>query len=1233
MAADMSTLVIEVDSRGVTRARNELGQFVAMGDRSATAADKVSSAWGKFSGVLAGLGLGLVARELVQVADTMSLLDARLKMSTKSSAEFIAAQTDIYRIAQKNNVGIKETTELYVKLSDPIRALGGSTKEVAAISESFAASLRVGGASAQEASAATRQFAQAMASGVLRGDEFNSIAEASPRFMKAMADGIGVPTGALRKMAEEGKLTADVVGNALVGGLAKLQAESASMPDTVGGAFQRLNNDIATTIGKFNEATGATLSLASGIGVVADIAGRLSSVMSASLADGVTKAGDSFDFLSASIRVVGTVFETLMVLGLNVSFVLKGVGREIGGIGAQLAALATGDFKAFSAIRQEMISDSDAARAALDRETSSIVGMTDKALQARDIVKGFSLSQAEASNEMARLTAKTNAAASSYAKLKSTIADSGKAAKPIKATEDPAYKEAMRAAQLRQELRIRENDQIAAFYREQQDLQIKEVAKLRAAAESINDRAEAQENANKTFGKGKAALEELTLAQLEQNKATVMASDVVLPGVIDAIEQQIAAQKRLISATSTGEMLEAEKKRMDDMKEEWKKTTESINNSLTDALLRGFESGKGFAENLRDTLKNMFKTLVLKPVISAVVNPVSQGISSLFSGGGGGAGGGLGGLGGIGSALGSLGSMFGGLGGVTAGFQGATLAAGLAGPTTVGATGLTGLGASLGAGFGALGTAMPYLGAALALYSLTKHKKTPHLGSAVNASGGVATTDMTDYLAGNYNAESDQALRYLTLGSTGSLNKLSGMFGGGQFSANAKFASDNKDPSAADATIFMGGKEVSALGGEGYKLYASGSEEAFKAFTKDFEGLTLQAIKSMEKLPVYVKAEFDKLGEGATIEGIAALVDQIGVFRSQLDTMRMAIGSLGSTTDEALSSIIANTGGIQQFSAAIDTYYNNFFTQAERTTFATQQLSEQFARLGVEMPQTRKDFRDLVESTATTSEEGQKLYSALLSLSGAFASVVPEAEEAKAAIANIATGAVEAAKQAIESSYAPLTSSYGTTVQNGVSFTTANISDIMRSAASSAADSMGMVTNAINDASGAWKAAADSIDAEIRRIRGEISGTGKQGEAKALTSFATLTAQARAGDVNAASMLPKASQDYLSLAAGNASTASELRRAQSTTLASLMQTQQALGLAPAIGFSSPTAPVMPGTSAASSGSLDALIAEVKALKLAMEIAQAASNVNTKKTADILVRVTEGGDAMLTRAAP
>ncbi len=92
--------------------------------------------------------------------------------------------------------------------------------------------------------------------------------------------------------------------------------------------------------------------------------------------------------------------------------------------------------------------------------------------------------------------------------------------------------------------------------------------------------------------------------------------------------RQLAVEKRNTGAKETA--LELEKLNVDAAKkaqDEWQKASDSINASLTDALLRGFESGKGFARNLRDTLVNMFKTLVLRPIISAVMNPIAGAIN------------------------------------------------------------------------------------------------------------------------------------------------------------------------------------------------------------------------------------------------------------------------------------------------------------------------------------------------------------------------------------------------------------------------------------------------------------------------------------------------------------------------------------------------------------------------------------------------------------------------------
>jgi hypothetical protein len=158
------------------------------------------------------------------------------------------------------------------------------------------------------------------------------------------------------------------------------------------------------------------------------------------------------------------------------------------------------------------------------------------------------------------------------------------------------------------------------------------------------------------YGLLKSQVQQLTLAKLEEARASA-----ALAGEdVSDIEKRIAAQKRLIAAQQGVERKDIAKKEAEEAKKEWERTSDGINQSLTDALMRGFESGKGFGKNLRDTLKNMFETLVLRPIIKAQLDPLMQQMGM-----GGNPFNGSGPLmsmqnGSSGNMLGNLGSMFGG---------------------------------------------------------------------------------------------------------------------------------------------------------------------------------------------------------------------------------------------------------------------------------------------------------------------------------------------------------------------------------------------------------------------------------------------------------------------------------------------------------------------------------------------------------------------------------------------
>lgn len=263
--------------RAITSAERSLGGFGSSaktaGDKAAAGVAEVKAGMNAFGDQVAKAKTQLLAfltinwasgkvQEIVQIADAWNMMSARLKLATAGSREYTVAQKELFAIAQRIGVPIQETATLYGKLQQAVRMLGGEQQDALALTESISQALRISGASAAEAQSSLLQFGQALASGVLRGEEFNSVVENSPRLAKALADGLNVPIGRLRKLAEEGRLTADVVVNALMSQKDKLAAEYAQLPMTVSQAFTRLSNAFGQWISRLDESTGFTKKLA-----------------------------------------------------------------------------------------------------------------------------------------------------------------------------------------------------------------------------------------------------------------------------------------------------------------------------------------------------------------------------------------------------------------------------------------------------------------------------------------------------------------------------------------------------------------------------------------------------------------------------------------------------------------------------------------------------------------------------------------------------------------------------------------------------------------------------------------------------------------------------------------------------------------------------------------------------------------------------------------------------------
>lgn len=251
---DFANLVLKVDSNAVKTGSTELDKLTGAGKRAEGAADRVSNSFAGLRRVFYGLGVAAVTREFLQLADASKKIEAQLKLATAQMGSFYQAQSDVRRISAETRGELDATATLYANFIRNSQALGKGQEDAARATETFTKTMKISGAGAAEAAGATRQFGQALASGVLRGDEFNSVMENAPRLAKLLADSLNTNVGALRAMAAEGELTSDKLYAALTDKkfTAAIDAEFKQMPVTFGEAMQQVTNAATITFGAFD---------------------------------------------------------------------------------------------------------------------------------------------------------------------------------------------------------------------------------------------------------------------------------------------------------------------------------------------------------------------------------------------------------------------------------------------------------------------------------------------------------------------------------------------------------------------------------------------------------------------------------------------------------------------------------------------------------------------------------------------------------------------------------------------------------------------------------------------------------------------------------------------------------------------------------------------------------------------------------------------------------------------
>lgn len=220
---------------------------------------------------MAGAFAGAFATgHLISLADEWSSVNARLKQASQSSDDFTESQRALMDISQRTGTAFSDNASLFARSAASMREYGYSSQQVLDVTEAISTGLKLSGASTSEASSVITQFSQALAQGVLRGEEFNSVNENGDRVIRALAAGMGVARKDLKAMADQGLLTSDKVVPALISQLGTMRGEFEAMPQTVSAATTKIENAFMAWVGGANEATGSTSTLVAVLNTVSD---------------------------------------------------------------------------------------------------------------------------------------------------------------------------------------------------------------------------------------------------------------------------------------------------------------------------------------------------------------------------------------------------------------------------------------------------------------------------------------------------------------------------------------------------------------------------------------------------------------------------------------------------------------------------------------------------------------------------------------------------------------------------------------------------------------------------------------------------------------------------------------------------------------------------------------------------------------------------------------------------
>ncbi|MBE9400955.1 tape measure protein [Acinetobacter albensis] len=301
---------------------------------------------------MAAVGVGLSVKALADAADSYTNLSARINIATKDGGDFTSAMAGVHQVALMTNTSLDATGSLFTRLNTVGKEMGMTQQNTLDLTKTINQAIQTSGGTAEASEAAITQLIQAMQGGVLRGEEFNSIMENGYGVAEALAEGLGVTTGELRKMAENGELSAERVYKALLSQKDAVQATYDQFPITISNALQRIQTQWQILIGEMNNATGASSVVAEALLVIADNLGILKVF--------IDDIGEGFSWIGSKLTSIdATTIETLKSVLSEAYDTVKSLISNIATLGETVRSASTTALDAVSPLFAALLSGKD----------------------------------------------------------------------------------------------------------------------------------------------------------------------------------------------------------------------------------------------------------------------------------------------------------------------------------------------------------------------------------------------------------------------------------------------------------------------------------------------------------------------------------------------------------------------------------------------------------------------------------------------------------------------------------------------------------------------------------------------------------------------------------------------------------------------------------------------------------------------------------------------------------